>query len=302
MRSNLSGLFKQAGFYRMTMALLVSAVLAGCQTPQEALQQLADEQGRALEILQDQPYPLALLLPRQVPTGSRLRVYLEGDGHAWITSSQPSLDPSPRNLLMARLAANDPYPNVYLARPCQFVSAPACRPELWTNRRFSQEIVDSLGQALGQLKTRYGNQEFELVGYSGGAALALLLAAQRDDVSFVQTIAGNLSPRLWTKTGGLSPLSGSLDPLDYGDRLAAMPQRHLIGEQDSIVPGRLADLYQQALAWPSCSLLIRVAGASHDSGWETDASLWNLSQPEPTCFSPPQEPKPSSSITGAARP
>ncbi|WHL27439.1 alpha/beta hydrolase [Pseudomonas juntendi] len=274
MRSNLSGLCKQAGLYRMAMALLVSAVLAGCQTPYQALQQLADEQGRTLEILQGQSYPLALLSPRQVPTGTRLRVYLEGDGHAWITSQQPSLDPSPRNLLVARLAADDPSPNAYLARPCQFVSAPGCKPELWTNRRFSQEVVDSLDQALDQLKMRYGNRDFELVGYSGGAALALLLAAQRDDVSLVQTIAGNLSPRLWTQAQGLTPLNGSLEPLDYRDHLTSLTQRHLVGEQDRIVPALLTELYRQGLIEPSCLQIIRIPKASHDEEWETAWKQW----------------------------
>ncbi|HHK0123981.1 alpha/beta hydrolase [Pseudomonas aeruginosa] len=302
MRSHLSGLYQQAGLYWMTMALLVGAVLAGCQAPRQTLQQLANEQGRTLEILSVQPYPLALVSPRKIPTGSRLRVYLEGDGHAWITSKQPSLDPSPRNLLVTRLATGDPYPSVYLARPCQFVSTLVCKPELWTNRRFSQEIVDSLGQALNQLKTRYRNQEFELVGYSGGAALALLLAAQRDDVSFVQTIAGNLSPRLWAQMKGLSPLSGSLDPLDYRTRLQHLPQRHMIGEQDRVVPARLAELYQQARGGPACSQIVRITDANHDSGWETSAILWTLSQPEPACPSPTHNPKPSSSVIGATRP
>jgi pimeloyl-ACP methyl ester carboxylesterase len=262
----------------MGMALLVSAFFAGCQTPREALQQLADEHGRPLEILQGQPYPLALISPRQAPKVTRLRVYLEGDGHAWATTTQPSLDPSPRNLLVARLAVDDPSPNAYLARPCQFVSAPGCQPELWTNRRFSQDVVDSLSQALDRLKARYGNREFELVGYSGGAALALLLAAQRHDVTFVQTIAGNLSPRLWAQMKGLSPLTGSLDPLDYSDRLASVPQRHLIGEEDRVVPRQLADVYLRALAWPPGSVLIRVPGASHDTGWE---AAWRYSEEMP---------------------
>jgi pimeloyl-ACP methyl ester carboxylesterase len=266
------------------MALLVSAVLAGCQTPREALQQLADEHGRPLEFLQGQPYPLALISPRQTPKVTRLRVYLEGDGHAWATTTQPSLDPSPLNLLVARLAVDDPSPNVYLARPCQFVSVPGCQPELWTNRRFSQDVVDSLSQALDRLKARYGNREFELVGYSGGAALALLLAAQRQDVTFVQTIAGNLSPRLWAQMIGLSPLSGSLDPLDYRDRLAALPQRHLIGEQDRVVPARLAELYRQALVEPTCAQFFRIPEASHDQEWEIVWRRWRSGNPTRSPF------------------
>ncbi|EPJ3028993.1 alpha/beta hydrolase, partial [Pseudomonas aeruginosa] len=156
----LSGPPLWVGFLRVLPALLLSALLAGCQSPREALQQLADEHGRKLEILPGQPFPLAILVPQGTAKTARLRVYLEGDGHAWATATQPSRDPSPHNLLVARLAVDDPTPNAYLARSCQFATAPACEPSLWTNRRFSQEVVTSLSQALDQLKQRYGNREF----------------------------------------------------------------------------------------------------------------------------------------------
>jgi predicted esterase len=261
-----------SGLYKAWMVML-SALLIACQTPREALQQLADEHGRQLEVLPGHAFPLIMLAPPTAEKATRLRVYLEGDGHAWATATQPSLDPSPHNLLVPRLAVSDPTPNVYLARPCQFVMAAACHSALWTNRRFSQEVVTRFSQALDQLNQRYGNRDFELVGYSGGAALALLLAAQRDDVAQVQTLAGNLSPRLWATMKGLSPLDGSLDPLDYRNRLASVPQRHLTGDADLIVPGRLADRYQQALGSP-LSQSVRVPEASHDRGWEGAWSRW----------------------------
>ncbi|TWC62318.1 lipase (class 3) [Pseudomonas sp. SJZ103] len=253
--------------------VMISALLIACQSPREALQQLAEEHGRQLVVLPGHAFPLVILAPRTADKMTRLRVYLEGDGHSWATATQPSLDPSPHNLLVPRLAVDDPTPNAYLARPCQFIMTAACQSALWTNRRFSQEVVTRLGQALDQLKQRYGNSEFELVGYSGGAALALLLAAQRNDVTQVQTLAGNLSPRLWAKMKGLSPLDGSLDPLDYRNRLALLPQRHLIGEADLIIPGGLADRYQQALGSP-LSRCVHVPGVSHDRGWEAIWSRW----------------------------
>ncbi len=261
-----------AGFYK-AWVVMVCALLVACQSPREALQQLAQEHGRQVEVLPGDAFPLLILAPQTAQKTTRLRVYLEGDGHAWSTATQPSLDPSPHNLLVPRLAVDDPTPNAYLARPCQFVMAAACQSALWTNRRFSQEVVTRLSQALDQLKQRYGNREFELVGYSGGAALALLLAAQRNDVTQVQTLAGNLSPRLWATMKGLSPLDGSLDPLDYRERLALFPQRHLIGEADLIIPSGLADRYQQALDSP-LSEYIHVRGASHDKGWEAAWSRW----------------------------
>lgn len=278
MSNHLSGPRTWAGFLRPLMTLLVGALLGGCQSPREALQQLVDEHGRKLEILQGQPFPLVMLAPQGIAKATRLRVYLEGDGHAWATATQPSLDPSPHNLLVARLAVDDPMPNAYLARPCQFVMTQTCEPALWTDRRFSQEVVTSLGQALDQLKQRYGNQEFELVGYSGGAALALLLAAQREDVTQVQTLAGNLSPRLWAQLKGLSSLDGSLDPLDYRDRLAAIPQRHLVGDADDVVPASLTKAYLQQLSPYACSQLALSPATDHQQGWGTAWRRWR-SQP-----------------------
>lgn len=261
-----------AGVYKAWL-VMISVLLIACQSPREALQRLAEEHGRQLEVLPGNTFPLVILAPHTEEKMIRLRVYLEGDGHSWATATQPSLDPSPHNLLVPRLAVDDPTPNAYLARPCQFVMATACESALWTHRRFSQDVVTRLSQALDQLKERYGNREFELVGYSGGATLALLLAAQRNDVTQVQTLAGNLSPRLWATMKGLSPLDGSLDPLDARNRLALLPQRHFIGEEDLIIPGRLADSYQQALGSPF-SQCVHVPGASHDRGWETTWSRW----------------------------
>ncbi|QOF86722.1 MULTISPECIES: alpha/beta hydrolase [unclassified Pseudomonas] len=272
----LSGPRRWAGFLRVLPALLLSALLAGCQSPREALQQLADANDRQLQILPGQPFPLAMLAPQGTAKTTRLRVYLEGDGHAWATATQPSQDPSPHNLLVARLAIDDPTPNAYLARPCQFVMAPACNLTLWTHRRFSQEVVTSLSHALDQLKQRYGNREFELVGYSGGAALALLLAAQRKDVAQVQTLAGNLSPRLWAQMKGLSPLGGSLDPLDYRDQLAAIPQRHLVGDADNVVPASLATTYLAQLHPYTCSQIVISPATDHEQGWETAWRKWRV--------------------------
>ncbi|KPY31051.1 Uncharacterized protein ALO52_00665 [Pseudomonas syringae pv. primulae] len=274
MTNSRPGPYRWGVFFQALMALLIGALIAGCQSPRQALQQLADEHGRQLQILPGQPFALAALLPNHVPPASRLRVYLEGDGHAWATATQPSLDPSPRKLLVPRLAIDDPTPNAYLARPCQFVTSPGCKTALWTDRRFSQEVVTSLSQALDLLKQRYGNPSFELVGYSGGAALALLLAAQRDDVTQVQTLAGNLSPRLWAHTQHLTPLAGSLDPLDYPRRLAGIPQRHFSGTLDEVVPTALAQAYRERLRSGVCNRVVVVEGVSHEAGWDRVWRLW----------------------------
>lgn len=261
--------------WRSLASLVLSgALLGGCQSPQQALSELPSQYGHRLEVISAHPFPLLAGLPPAAPASPRLRVYVEGDGHAWATRSQPSLDPTPRKLLVARLAFDDPTPSVYLARPCQFVSAAGCHTGLWTNERFSRQVLASLGEALDALKQRYGNSEFELIGYSGGAALALLLAAHREDVAQVQTLAGNLSPHQWVESLRLTPLQGSLEPLDYAHRLAAIPQRHLVGDRDKVVPANLSLRYIHSLETAACVERVVLVGVSHDQGWEVKWRAW----------------------------
>ncbi|XXF08748.1 alpha/beta hydrolase [Pseudomonas sp. D2-3] len=258
----------------LLLGALLALALGGCQSPQQRLGELAGQHHQQLQTLDAKPLPLLSGAPNLQSGVPRLRIYLEGDGHAWATPSQPSLDPSPRDLLVARLAFSDPTPSLYLARPCQFVSAPGCSPRLWTNQRFSADVLRSLDQGLDLIKARYGNHDFELIGYSGGAALALLLAAQRDDVASVQTLAGNLSPRQWARMQHLSPLDGSLEPLEYRQRLAQIPQRHLTGAADTVVPAAVVHHYLGELGAAPCVETVSLAGVTHHAGWETAWAQW----------------------------
>ena len=268
------GPLRWAGICLQGAALLLSAVLSGCQSPGQALQTLAASHGQRLEVLPTQPFPLALVAPLKPHNSTRLRIYLEGDGRAWATATQPSLDPSPRHLLVAQLALDDSTPALYLARPCQFVSVPACTPQMWTDRRFSAEVIASLDQALDLLKVRYRNQDFELVGYSGGAAVALLLAARRHDIVQLQTLAGNLSPTEWVRIHQLTPLHGSLEPLQYRQRLALIPQRHLFGSEDRVIPTAIEGFYRRQLGPATCLQTMVIPGVSHETGWHQAWQHW----------------------------
>lgn len=257
------------GSLRRALLFLLAplATLSGCISPGAQLEELARQQNHRLASLPTAQFDLRVALPNTPQPDSRLRVYLEGDGRAWITATQPSLDPTPRDLLLVRLALSDPRPSVYLARPCQFVRSPGCAPQYWTQRRFSQEIVASLSEALDQLQRQHGNRDFELIGYSGGGTLALLLAAARDDIAQVQTLAGNLSPRRWAERLELAPLQGSLEPLDFAERLRSLPQRHLAGGEDRVVPASLLEVYAARLGPADCLELHWLAGVDHHAGW-----------------------------------
>jgi len=169
-----------------------------------------------------------------------LVVYLEGDGHAWANRFTPSRDPTPQDAVALKLALQHAGAKVlYLARPCQFLdrdALAACDARYWTSHRYAPDVIAAFNQVLDEAKQRMPSNRLRLVGYSGGAPLALLLAAHRDDVVSVVTVAGNLDPAAWSAYHGISPPRGSLNPRDFLHRLSTVPQQHFVGGKDQIVP------------------------------------------------------------------
>jgi pimeloyl-ACP methyl ester carboxylesterase len=205
-------------------------------------------------------------------TAQVLTVYIEGDGFAWANRSTPSDDPTPKDPLALRLAAADPSPAVaYLSRPCQYPQpgdAPACEPYYWTFGRFSPAMAAALSQALDRLKARFGAKSLRLAGYSGGGAMAVLLAARRDDVSFVATVAGNLDTALWCSLHKLTPLAGSLNPADFAAMAAHIPQVHFVGSRDGNMPGAVAESFAARAASQDTVKLVTIPDFTHSCCWE----------------------------------
>lgn len=176
-----------------------------------------------------------------------LTIYVEGDGLAWLNVATVSSDPTPRNPLALRLAVQHPGgAAAWLARPCQYVTGEArrgCAEKWWTSHRFAEEVIAASNSAIDELKYRAHARQVALVGYSGGAAVAALVAARRTDVASLTTVAGNLDPALWTQWHALTPLSGSLNPVDVALSLSHVPQTHWVGGRDKVVGRRLADSF-----------------------------------------------------------
>ncbi|MSO80412.1 MAG: hypothetical protein EXQ97_01950, partial [Alphaproteobacteria bacterium] len=74
-----------------------------------------------------------------------LVVYIEGDGLAWLSHFEPSMDPTPIHPIGLQLAATDPSPDLlYLARPCQYTPLDLdlrCNTDYWTDKRFAEEGI-----------------------------------------------------------------------------------------------------------------------------------------------------------------
>ena len=167
-----------------------------------------------------------------------LVVYIEGDGLAFQRKGRLSLDPTPQSAVGLELAAKDSHPSViYIARPCQYLLDDAlkkCDPKYWSTHRYSEDVIVAINRAIDHLGSGY--KSIALVGYSGGGTVAALIAARRQDVAWLVTIAANLDHKSWTDIHQVTPLSGSLNAADYAASIQNLPQLHLIGERDTNVP------------------------------------------------------------------
>ena len=255
---------------RSFFAFFLLVVLSACASmppASTALQAQADVRWQR-RVLADGGLPLVYWQPDRLAAGQTLVVYLEGDGRAYASRDIVSADPTPHWPLALQLALADGRPNVaYLARPCQYggAVAPPCMPRYWSSHRFAPEVVARLSQALDALKSGTGAATLELVGYSGGGALALLLAARRSDVVALQTVAGNLDHVAWTRQQGLTPLSGSLNAADVLPAITHIRQVHWVGETDQVIPPRLTEA---VLARHALTASLRYVNAAHLNGWE----------------------------------
>jgi hypothetical protein len=233
--------------------------------------QLAENHSWQPEIITTDSFDLMSYRPIQVNPARVITVYIEGDGFAWRTRSAASADPTPIDPLGLKLALNHPEGTAaYLARPCQYVggnNTRGCDKTFWTDKRFSEEVVAASNQAITALKAKFGATQLQLVGYSGGGAIATLVAARRDDVIRLITVAGNLDHQAWTDAKQLSPLTGSLNSADYWRVLSDIEQIHFTGGNDPIIGTFVAQSYQQYYKEDKNINIITLPNFDHHCCW-----------------------------------
>ncbi|SCK24697.1 alpha/beta fold hydrolase [Vogesella sp. LIG4] len=199
-----------------------------------------------------------------------LTVYIEGDGLAWLSRSQASTDPTPLAATGLALAAVDPAANVvYLARPCQFTPMelnPGCSEPYWTGKRFAPEVIASMSAAVSHFAAQVPGQRIHLVGYSGGGAVAVLMAARRSDIASIRTVAGNLDSELVNRLHHVSPMPESENPAAFAAQIAKIPQLHFSGADDTVVSPEVADYFIQ-LTGGRCAQARTVPAMTHSGDW-----------------------------------
>src|SRR5262249_27506067 len=106
----------------------------------------------------------------------------------------------------------------------------------WTDDRYSDRVVSSMAAALRTWMAARDVRRLAFVGYSGGGALAVLLASRFPEAAAVVTVAGNLDTDAWTAHHGDRRLSGSLNPAAQARPPTRLYQRHYVGTRDRVVP------------------------------------------------------------------
>lgn len=244
------------------------ALIVGCATLTRS-GQLAQSHGFEKKYLKTTNFNLASYC-RFTKVGEPVTIYIEGDGCAWVNRDQPSNDPTPNNQLVLALATIDPANNVaYLARPGQYPESgkPDCNQAYWTDKRFSEDVITSMNEAIDQLVFRVQTDKVNLVGYSGGAAVAVLIASRRSDVVSLRTIAGNLDPNAVNRYHKVSEFKDLLNPMEVAEKIKNIPQRHFVGLQDKIIPSFIAESFVKRMGEKNILLIIIVEDATHTTGW-----------------------------------
>ncbi len=107
-----------------------------------------------------------------------------------------------------------------------------------------------------------------LLGYSGGGALAMLMAERLPETRAVVTLAGNLAVEAWVAHHGYLPLTASLDPAQRPPLDPALVQLHAVGGRDRRVPPALT---RDVIARQSGARTLFFPEQDHACCW---ASVW----------------------------
>ena len=215
----------------------------------------------SLKSMQAQDYTLATWYHIE-EAGKPIRIYIEGDGHAFNANHSPTSDPTPKNNLWQEMARTDPNPNVaYLARPCQYIKSKNCSVKDWTTGRFSNSIIASMDKAVQELMRKAGTNKAIILGYSGGGQVAAMLSVQHpENTLYLYTVAGVLDHVNWTKYHNATPLNASRR-LDI-KHIYTIPQMHFVGDKDTVVPPQLTEYVMPGY------MITHVPDATHTTGWD----------------------------------
>ena len=251
------------------LLLITAVVLSSCQTtsPGNESDSISEAYGFKKSLVKGGDFWITTY-QRISDTHQPHVFYIEGDGAAFAGKYRVSNNPTPKKRMLIKLASMDDRPNVvYIARPCQYTPMalnPTCSSEYWTNKRLSDDSVSALNEVINSINN---NLKFSLIGFSGGGGIVVSIAARNPLVKDIITIAGNLDHIAFTEFHNVTPMLGSLNPIDYALQIKHIPQLHLSGSKDTIIPPFIASKFVEQASSPCVKQKVYV-GNSHQQGWD----------------------------------
>ena len=252
---------------------LVSILLSGCSTNKDVAtrvkesQDLATQNNFQAQLVKGGDFVLTTY-QRITDRNQPFVFYIEGDGQLKYRGGG-SNNPTPASPMLLKLAAMDKRPNVvYIARPCQYTSLetnPKCVSDYWLDKRMNEEVVTSINEVINTINN---GQKFNLVGFSGGGGIAVIIGAKNKNTKDIITIAGNLDTEKFDKHHNYRGyLIKSLNPIKYAKQINDIPQLHISGADDRKVPPFIAELYIKASS-SSCVKHKIFPDVGHTKGWD----------------------------------
>lgn len=232
----------------LTIGLLSAALLGACTSSGQRIDRHAHAAGLSRKVVTGAEYRHIVydngVTAPTAPWSGRLVVFLDGDGRPWSADGQrPSADPTTRNPVALQLLAHTQVRGIYVSRPCyQEIVDDKCTVDTWTSGRYAAAIADSIAAVIGNVAGNANASEIVLIGYSGGGALAVLVAERTRNVAAVATIAANLDTDAWTQHHGYLPLDHSLNPA-MSEHAHPWRELHLQGDHDTVVPATTTASY-----------------------------------------------------------
>lgn len=248
---------------------LVAGMCGGCASPSARYRTTALAFGFTSERVSGAEYPHIEFWSHRPAPGQPLHIYFEGDGSPWLGRHRIANDPTSREQLLLQIMRKDPAASVLVGRPCYhgLAAEPPCTVRSWTEQRYGPAVVAAMTAAVSRLRSAYPDSPLVLIGYSGGGALARLVASRVTPDALV-TIAANLDTDAWNRYHGRSLLTESLNPATLPPLPERVRQVHLAGARDDNVP---PSLVQAAVSQEIAARVQVIPEFDHSCCW---AELW----------------------------